>query len=427
MHIYFSGIGGTAIGPLAMIASQAGYTVSGSDKQDSQYVRYLQTHGVENIHIGQSYESIAAVHASHPIDWFVYSSALAIENPDAPELKFCKGNGIKTSKRDELLNQIILGKKLKLVAVAGTHGKTTTTAMLVWLFKQLNIPVSYSVGAKISFGEMGQYHNESEYFVYEADEFDHNFLAFYPHISLITGVDYDHHEQYPSPADYQQAFADFVGQSKSCVLWQNDAPKLNLAPMDGVLVLDDQDTAIDQIELVGLVNRQNAWLVIQAVHQLTDIDISQLIKHMNTFPGLNRRFEQIATNIYSDYAHTPAKIRGCLQTAREVSKNIVVVYEPLTDRRQHYIKHQYKDLFIGVKKLYWVPSYLAREDPNQPILTPAELIQYMDNKQIAQPANLDHHLKTNIQNHVEAGDLVVCISGGGGNSLDEWLRQEFKD
>src|SRR5215207_7197683 len=100
MHIFFSGIGGTAIGPLALIAKQAGYKVSGSDKQDSQYIHYLKKHGVTDIHIGQEYEQIAAAHDQNPIDWFVYTSALPLENPDAPELAFCRDLSIKTSKRD---------------------------------------------------------------------------------------------------------------------------------------------------------------------------------------------------------------------------------------------------------------------------------------------------------------------------------------
>ena len=189
MHIYFSGIGGTGLGPLALIAHQAGYTVSGSDKQDSQYIGYLQDHGIQNIHIGQSEADIAAVHAATPIDWFVFSSAVAIEQPHAPELEFCRSNNIKLTKRDELLSHILAEKKLKLVAIAGTHGKTTTTAMAIWLCQQLGLAISYSVGGKISFGEMGHFEPGSEYFIYEADEFDHNFLAFHPYLSVITGID----------------------------------------------------------------------------------------------------------------------------------------------------------------------------------------------------------------------------------------------
>jgi UDP-N-acetylmuramate-alanine ligase len=147
---------------------------------------------------------------------------------------------------------------------------------------------------------------------------------------------------------------------------------------------------------------------------------------MERFPGLSRRFEKIIDNLYSDYAHTVPKIKGCLQMAQELSKNVVVVYEPLTNRRQHYIRDAYKDLFDGVKHLYWVPSYLAREDPHQEVLSPAELIKSMNDSKAAEPAELNQTLKTSLQKHIDAGDLVVCLSGGGGGSLDEWLRKNFR-
>src|SRR5688572_7949055 len=121
MHIFFSGIGGTAIGPLALIAHQAGYTVSGSDKQDSQYVDYLRSKGIDNIHIGQTEENISRLHEKQTIDWIVYSSAVAIENPDHPELIFAREQNIHSSKRDEFLNKILKDSDKNLVAVAGTH------------------------------------------------------------------------------------------------------------------------------------------------------------------------------------------------------------------------------------------------------------------------------------------------------------------
>ncbi len=113
--------------------------------KDSQYIAYLKKHGIPDISIGQSYEGIAAAHDRQPIDWFVYSSAVPA---DHPELRFCREQDIKTSKRDELLNLILQEKKLRLVAVAGTHGKTTTTALVVWLFKRMGLPVSYLLPAK---------------------------------------------------------------------------------------------------------------------------------------------------------------------------------------------------------------------------------------------------------------------------------------
>ena len=430
MHVYFSGIGGTGIGPLALIAKQAGFTVSGSDEKDSRYIGYLRDHGIKDIQIGQTQAQIEALHQKNPIDWFVHTSALADDNP---ELAFCRRLGIRSTKRDDLINEILSQKKLKMIAVAGTHGKTTTTAMLVWLFKQLKKPVSYSVGAKISFGEMGQYQPESEYFIYEADEFDRNFLAFKPAMSVITGLAWDHHEIFPTKGEYLSAFDQFLKQSHEIVIWQSDAELLDLlsnsAP--GIFVESQSNTFIDKIKLIGRYNRYDAWLAVRAVAHLTQESPEKLVGLINDFPGVSRRFEKIADNLYTDYAHTPEKIRGvmsvALETIQKTGQKIVVIYEPLTNRRMHYTKQLHSDVFDGVDALYWVPSYLAREDPNQVLLTPAELIKNLDtpSRAVAKAKELDGKLKSAIERHQAAGDLVVGLSGGGSGSLDEWLRQNF--
>lgn len=429
MHVFFSGIGGTAIGPLALIAKQAGYEISGSDAADSQYIEYLKQQGVNDIHIGQTAQQIQEIHSRKPIDWFVYSSALPKTNPDHPELKFCEQNNIKATKRDELLNQIIKDKGLKMAAIAGTHGKTTTTAMAVWLFKQFDVPVSYSVGAKLSFGEMGQYQDGSQFFVYEADEYDHNFLSFHPEVSLITGIDWDHPDVYPSVESYNQAFNEFIGQSGKTYLWQDDAKKLSLSPAENLNVLDERDTQIDvKLHLTGHVNRLNGWLAAHSLQPILDKPLEELFEKLNDFPGVSRRFEKLANNLYTDYAHTPPKIKGALQTAREAAGDkVVVVYEGLHNTRQHFIKDELADLFDSVKHLYVTPSYLAREDKNLELLTPDKLLDLLSNsvKQKAEPAELNDILKRKIQSHLDSGDLVLALSAGGGGSLDEWLRKEF--
>jgi UDP-N-acetylmuramate--alanine ligase len=382
MHIYFSGIGGVGIGPLALIAKQAGYEVSGSDLQDGQYIKYLREQGITDINIGQSRNQIFELHIRKPIDWFVYSSALPKTNPHHPEILFCQENDIKMSKRDELLNKIIEEKNLKLIAIAGTHGKTTTTSMVVWLFKKLGLPVSYSLGAKISFGDMGAYDASSEYFVYECDEFDRNFLAFRPYLSLISGVAYDHHEIFPTEDNYQTAFRDFINQSQKAVMWQDDHTKLKL-PKDPKFTVENYDNpVIEQIQLPGLYNRRDAWLAIQAVNQVTNEIPEKLIEYMSIFPGVARRFERIVENLYSDDAHTPEKILGCMSVARELAnrtkQKIIVVYEPLTKLQA-----------------------------------------------VAKPMKVDAVLKAAIQSHIQKGDMVVAMAGGGAGSLDEWLRKEF--
>ncbi len=427
MHIFFSGIGGAGIGPLALVALQAGYEVSGSDKQDSNYISYLRQHGISDIHIGQNTEAITAAHEKQPIDWFVYSSALPLENPHHPELTFCHDNGIPMTKRDELLTKILADKNLKLIAVAGTHGKTTTTAMTVWLLGQLGVTFSYLLPAKTSFAEMGAYVEGSEYFIYEADEFDRNFLAYNPVLSLITGIDWDHPDIYPTRDEYNEAFRQFLSQSQQTYIWQPDASLLSVDTTSAIHSLNYSD--YPAITLPGEVNRQNAALVAEGIHSLfQDKSIETLYEILNRFPGVSRRFEQILPGLFSDYAHTPPKIAGALQLGHEVAGDkLVVVYEGLHNTRQHFIREELSTLFQTAKKLYIVPSYLAREDTSLDLLSPQDIKDLLnaDSQAITSPAELDANLHASILDHLQMGDTVLCLSAGGGNSLDEWLRRNF--
>ena len=431
MNIFVSGIGGAGMGPLAQIAKEAGYSVAGSDKQHSSYIDYLKEHGVDDINIGQTVANIARVHDDRPIDWLVYSSAVTLENPDAPELRFARDHGIRISKRDELLNFILDQKKLDLLAIAGTHGKTTTVAMMVWLMQSLGQPISYLLPAKTTFADMGKFDPRSRWFIYEADEFDRNFLAFHPKISLISGVAYDHQEIFPTRDDYKAAFREFIGQSGRTFLWSKDAAYLELENGANIQLLDDQDEQIDQVKLLGHFNRLDAWLVAQVGREITGEPLDKLIEILAQFPGLGRRMEQIAPNLYSDYAHTPEKITGAMSAARELAaktgQKLVVLYEPLTNRRQAYFLDDYKNIFKGAEKLYWLPSYLAREPRNLRIIPPAELIEHLDKetRTVAEPAEMDDDLRAKIAEHVARGDLVVAMNGGGGGGLDEWLRGHF--
>lgn len=428
MHIFFSGIGGTGIGPLALVAHQAGYDVSGSDKQDSLYVQYVKNHGLTDITIGQSYKDISAAHEKSPIDWYVYSSAVAIEQPNAPEFQFCREHGIRMTKRDELLNQIVADKKMELIAIAGTHGKTTTTAMAIWVLKRLNIPIGYILPAKSSFAEMGAYESDAAYFVYECDEFDRNFLHYHPSLSLITGIDWDHPDIYPTRDAYYQAFRDFIVQSDTVVAWESDEVRLGGETVTKDTVLHDSDSVIDTIKLAGHVNRRNAWQVANGLTGITGKPVKDLLTILEQFPGVSRRFEQIIPGLFSDYAHTPEKVRGALQLGHEVAGDkLVVVYEGLHNTRQHFIHDELTRMFDGVKQLYIVPSYLAREDQSLELLTPQKLRNGLSetSQSKTEPANLDSWLNARIKAHLAAGDTVLCLTAGGGNSLDEWLRQEF--
>ena len=413
MNIYFSGIGGVGIGPLAQIAHDAGYSVIGSDLSESLTTHELRAQGVD-ISLAQDGSFLEQRHQKTPLDWFIYTAAL----PDShPELVTARRLGIKTAKRDELLAHILQEKNLKLIAIAGTHGKTTTTGMAVWTLTQLGIPVSYSVGSQLSFGPSGRYVPDSEYFIYECDEFDRNFLHFSPHLSLITSIDYDHPDTYPTESDYMQAFGQFLNQSDSVILWQTDSQKIgSVRPEDWIL----SDDEVASLELPGLHNRRNATLVLKAVEKLGITGDSRAA--INSFPGTVRRFERLADNLYSDYGHHPVEIAATLQMAREISDEIVLVYQPHQNVRQHEIQDQYTDQFELAEKVYWLPTYLSREDPSLTILTPSDLTKRVTNPQAISIADLDHQLWDDIQAARDAGKLVLCMGAG---SIDTWVREQL--
>lgn len=414
MRIYFSGIGGVGIGPLAEIAHDAGYEVMGSDREPGLMTERLQAEDVV-VSYDQSGQFFETEHKKQPFSWFVYTAALPKNHP---ELIKAKQLGVKTAKRDELLAHIIAEKKLKLIAIAGTHGKTTTTGMMVWAMQQLGAPISYSVGATLNFGPSGKFDPESQYFIYECDEFDRNFLHFKPHLSLITALDYDHPDTFPTIDDYRQAFIDFLSQSEFSLLWGKDLRYLAEPDIEANYEAFDELMDLSHIRLPGLHTRQNAFLVEQA---LLKLGFENPLPSINSFPGTSRRFEKLAENLYSDYGHHPKEIAATLQMAREMADKVVLVYQPHQNIRQHEIKDQYTDeIFENASEIYWLPTYLSRENDLE-ILSPEELTKKMrqDNLHLAE---LNDDLWQNLAKARQDGKLVLVMGAG---SIDGWFRQKI--
>jgi UDP-N-acetylmuramate--alanine ligase len=418
MNIYFSGFGGVAIGPLAEIALDAGYTVTGSDANESLMTKRLSARGI-TITTNQDGTFLSESHSTTPYDWFVYTAAL----PDThPELVRAKELGIKTAKRDELIAHIIAEKNLKLIAISGTHGKTTTTGMIVWSLLQQNVPVSYSVGTTLSFGPSGAFNPESEYFIYECDEFDRNFLHFSPYLSLITSLDYDHPDTYPTESDYKAAFRRFINQSSHTVLWERDAQYINSYFPNAWTLRGDE---VASLTLPGIHMRANGTLALKALEYLRIGDDGSNRAALNAFPGTDRRFEKLGDNLYTDYGHHPAEIAATLQLARELSDYVVLVYQPHQNVRQHEIAEQYTDAtFDAANELYWLPTYLTREDPTLEVLTPQTLTQQLKRGNSLHLAELNDALWRDIQVHRSRGHLVLCMGAG---TIDSWVRNELSN
>jgi len=415
MNIYFSGIGGVGIGPLAEIAHDAGYDITGSDLEETLITKELRDIGIK-INIGQDGTFLNTCHQEKTIDWFIYTSALP---KDHPELLMARKLGIKTGKRDELISYIIDDKKLKLIAISGTHGKTTTTGMMIWVMLQLNIPISYSIGTTLSFGPSGKFDPNSEYFIYECDEFDRNFLHFYPYLSIIPSVDYDHPDTYPTKCDYLGAFRQFATKSKNVIAWNDQNGEIfeNLSKVN----LIDPIEINSNLKIVGDYNRRNATLVQKALIQLKIDDNTNNI--LSDFPGVDRRFEKLDNNLYSDYGHHPVEIAATLQLASEISDHIILIYQPHQNIRQYEIRDEYTDQFKLAEEIYWLPTYLSREDPKLPVLKPEELILNIENSENVHIAELNDELWNIIQKARSENKLVLCMGAG---NIDGWLRDKLK-
>ncbi len=421
MRIYFAGIGGVGIGPLAAIAKEAGHDVAGYDRSVTSITEELQRKGID-VAIGSGLNEITAAQRTQPIDWLVATAALP---PDDPVLNFARDRHIRISKRDELINQLVKDKRLHLIAISGTHGKTTTTAMLAWLYKQFDIPESHSIGTRVSFAPSGTFSNEGQYFIYEADEYDRNMLHFHPAVALITALDYDHPDTYPTRQDYKQAFRQFIAQSDQVYLWQKDLGYLGLKPDKKIIVTDNLLSQENTIKLPGIHNRRNALLACAVFDALfPEITFGQIAAAINRFPGTQRRFERLAEGLYSDYAHHPAEIAATLQMASELSHRIVVVYQPHQNVRQHEIAGSYGDCFGRAKHVYWLPTYLSREDPQLPVLTSKQLIAKLHSPKVAEPMEMDDKLVHTIHRELNQGALVLVMGAG---DVDKWLRQHLHE
>lgn len=400
------------MGPLALMAKNAGMTVFGSDRQPGAVTAELANNDIK-IYLGeQDGEFLKARAKDEGVDWFVYTSALP---EDHPELLMAKKLKIKhISKRDELISYLVQKLKLKMVAVAGTHGKTTTTAMIVWACMKLGISVSYLIGTTLPFAPAGMYDPKSEYFVYEADEYDRNFLAFRPWLAVITTVSYDHPDIYKTEREYKEAFWQFENQSEQ--------------------VIHGNEIAAD-VTLAGEARRYDATLAIDAVQRMmpaprglarfSGAQRKKIVKAINEFPGVGRRFEQVSEGFYSDYGHHPEEVKATVEIALEEAerrglKGVVAVYEPHQNTRQAEMINQYTEAFLGVTKVFWLPTYLTRENPKLKELKPADFIDKLENRKVAEAAELDERLGEELLKYHKKGYLILLMTAG---PADAWLRK----
>ena len=400
------------MGPLALMAKAAGFKVCGSDLMKGAIYDELVEAGIE-VYIGEQDGVFLQEKLKEGVDWFCYTSAL---KEDHAELVLARKSGIKATKRDDLTAFLVEKLGLKMIAVAGTHGKTTTTAMIVWAALKLGLPVSYIVGTTLGFAPSGAYHKGDKYFVYEADEYDRNFLKYHPWLAVLPAVSYDHPDIYPTKEDYIKAFEQFKNQSEQ-------------------VIESSENFVKDDFKLAGEARRLDASLAAEAVSRMLNDESNnqneevKLVDILNEFPGVGRRFERISDGVYSDYAHHPEEIMATLDVAKDEvrlsgKKGVVVLYQPHQNTRQHEVKEGYRDVFVGADKIFWLPTYLTRENPDLPVIKPEEFIRGLSNAEVAEAVELNDELAEKLKECLAERYLVLLMTAG---PADEWLREKFSD
>lgn len=327
-HFHLIGIGGIGMSALARFFLSQGKTVSGSDQNDSDLIRELKEEGAQ-IHLG---------HGQIPAgtEAVIYSEAIPESNPERLEAA-----ELPSLNYFEALGEI--SKNYKLLAVAGSHGKTTTTAMLGYLLQEAGLDPTVLVGSKVpQFGNKNFRQGQSEWMVVEACEYRRNFLPLHPYILGITNIELDHLDYFSSEADYHAAFDELKGQSQRVV------KALDFAGEVGV---------------PGLHNRLNAGLAAAMAQAIGVTDFSPLARFQGTWRRFQRRGEWNGAPVIDDYAHHPTEIKVTLMTAKEEfpDQRVVAVFQP----HQHSRTTAFLDEFVqalSAADLVLIPNIYATRD-----------------------------------------------------------------
>lgn len=461
-HVHLIGIGGSGLSAIATILLERGYRVSGSDRQESPQLRRLQELGAR-IHYGHLAENIAGA------DRVVRSSAVRDDNV---EVLAAQAAGIPVLKRADFLEQLVAGQ-LPL-AVAGTHGKTTTTAMLAWVLTSLGADPSYVIGGVAANLGQNAHAGLGQYFVIEADEYDRMFLGLRPYIAVVTNVEHDHPDCYPTPADFYQAFREFtcrVQAGGALVACSDDPGAAQLLAEARSAALravsygigpGPQDYRAEEIQLgasgglafnfvrqgappvkritlqvPGEHNVRNA-LAVLCVVDLLGLPVDRAAQALQEFRGAGRRFEvrgeYRGVTLIDDYAHHPTEIRATLAGARlrYPGRRLWAVWQPHTYSRIRTLFDAFSTAFGDADCVLVTEVYAARE-PVPPDgfsarqVADAIAAQETNAGKIVLFAALLESAVDQLVNRLQPGDVVLVLSAGDADQINVELARRLPD
>ncbi len=419
-RIHFIGIGGIGISAIARMYLGEGKIVSGSDQSHSPVTTELSKLGAT------IYEGHRASHLNSNLDLVIHTIAISADNP---ELQEAKRLGLKILTYPEALGRISAEKYT--IAVAGTHGKTTTTAMIAKIFVTAGLDPTVIVGSFLSGLKSNFISGRSKYFITEACEYRRSFLNLSPKVVVITNIDNDHLDYFRDLADIQSAFSELVAKLPPDGYLVCDTSQANLAPIVAqascrVVDYSTQDISGLQLQIPGAHNLTNAQaaLVVARAEGLADANASSAL---NDFQGTWRRFEYRGRTktggvIYDDYAHHPTAVRATLVTAREIaSGKVVVVFQPHLYSRTKLLLDDFAHSFSQADEVLVLPIYAAREALDNSINSAMLAERINQTGTPAQALDSFADVVKYLSSQITDGDVIITMGAGDIGSLADNL------
>lgn len=448
-HIHLIGIGGAGLSAIARVLMEQGAEVSGSDLTLSPVAESLARDGVR-VFDGHRAENVNGA------DLVVVSSAVPASNV---EVRAAQAAGIPVLKRPQVLGRMMNGRLG--VAVAGTKGKTTTTAMIASILLKAERDPTFIVGGVLAGLETNAHAGKEPLFVIEADEYDRTFLGLKPTVAVVTNVEHDHPDCYPTFDDFQAAFAEFValvprdGLLVACwddpaaralgerrreaggavaffgleegAEWRAEDVRPNFAGgVDFLITRGGEVLGLVRLRLPGTHNASNAAAAI-AVADFLNVPLRVARSALTEFRGVKRRFEikgeSGGVTVVDDYAHHPTAIRVTLQAARErfTHRSLWAVWQPHTYSRTRALLKDFARAFDLADHVILLPIYAARET-DALNTSSRDVAAEMQHPDVRCAGSLDEALVW-LGTEVRPGNVVLTLGAGDGNRVGEWLLE----
>lgn len=385
--IHMVGIGGAGMSGIARILWEKGYKVSGSDLQKSNVTAQLEKMGIK------IFEGHSASNVEKGVDLLVISSAIPEDNYEVCEAQI---RDIPVIKRGQMLANLV--NSHQGIAIAGAHGKTTTTSMIYYVFDACGVDPTYIIGGELQGTNMGAKLGKSEYYVIEADESDASFLELKPFVAVVTNIENDHLDYYKNVENIKKAFSQFIGRVKpegfallcgddrytremeyppqTRIIWYGENQENDYYIKDWTSFKTGSKFQVgsrkgleETVELVvpGKHNALNALSAIAVACEL-GLDVKKAIRALKSFRGAKRRFELIGHKkgimVVDDYAHHPTEIQVTLEAARSFHKGrLIVVFQPHRFTRTQNLSRELGESFKNTDLVIFTEVYAAGEKP----------------------------------------------------------------